>query len=879
MADTKQTIDIIFNGVDRTATAISSVIGNVEGGAGRIQALAEPIAGLTVGILKFEAAILASGAALTLFAVKTAGDFDAAFREIATLIDAPLDQLDGFRASLLDYASGSTQSLDKISASVYAAISAGVDYTESLSVVQRAEQLAVASKADLGDTLVLLVSSLNAYGKGADDAERFSDALFTTVKAGQTTLPELANSLAQVTGLAASAGVPFETLLAAVAALTAAGLPTSQSITSIKAALSNIIKPSSDAAKLAEELGVEFNATALQTKGFEGVLQDVARATGGNVDQMARFFGSVEGLNAVLTLTGKGGDKFTDTLEAMRNASGATDEAFQKMADSIGLGGQQIQNALKTLLIAIGTPLLDEFGGIQQAVSAIFQSIGSSLSDGEMGRLVGFIEELAGDIERTLQAVAENIPDALAGADSSGFIGGLDVVKQAILGIFDGADITTAEGLKRAIEILGSGFMTLSTFSANAVKAIGPFVELLAELAAFVAELDPEIVKLAGSLGGIAVVAAPVLSALTSVAGGVRVLIGYLVGAGSLNVALSAVAASPVAIAAALTALGYAAYQAGTYIYGLTEHSKEYQAIQAEIAEAEKLRVSLSGQVAGKLADISRETGLVITSMDDLNRLEREGAILFDESTGKWIAAKQKMSEAIQFALDAEGNLLGAVSKSTDALDDNKDAAISTAAAYYEMMGTTPELARRMAELELPVKKTAEAMADAEKKSEAYQLKMLELASNERIKNIEFAVNLKVSQLENETKRIEAAFRSVDQVLSDTGKNVVDLAGLFAGISSTDINSLTKMREIRNQLDKENERRDKALALQEMLIKAQIEYMELRNQAMRNGDAAIKINMDGVEPELEMIMWKIIERVQIRVNEEAAEFLLGVPGA
>lgn len=314
MANTQQTIDVIFRGVDSTAGAISSVIGNVEKGAKNIQDLTRPIADVTMGVLKFEAAILASGAALTLFAVKTAGDFDAAFREIATLIDVPLDQLEGFRKGILDYAGTSTQPIDQITAAVYGAISAGVDYTNSLSVVERAEKLAVASKADLGDTLVLLVSSLNAYGKGADDAEKFSDALFTTVKQGQTTLPELASSLAQVTGLAASAGVPFETLLSAVASLTAAGLPTSQAITGIKAALSNIIKPTAQASELARELGVEFNASALQSKGLEGVLADVARATGGNVDQMARFFGSVEGLNAVLTLTGKGADKFTETL-------------------------------------------------------------------------------------------------------------------------------------------------------------------------------------------------------------------------------------------------------------------------------------------------------------------------------------------------------------------------------------------------------------------------------------------------------------------------------------------------------------------------------------------------------------------------------------
>jgi hypothetical protein len=38
----------------------------------------------------------------------------------------------------------------------------------------------------------------------------------------------------------------------------------------------------------------------------------------------------------------------------------------------------------------------------------------------------------------------------------------------------------------------------------------------------------------------------------------------------------------------------------------------------------------------------------------------------------------------------------------------------------------------------------------------------------------------------------------------------------------------------------------------------------------------IQISSDGLEPALEMIMWEIIEKVQLRANAEGAEFLLGI---
>jgi hypothetical protein len=67
-----------------------------------------------------------------------------------------------------------------------------------------------------------------------------------------------------------------------------------------------------------------------------------------------------------------------------------------------------------------------------------------------------------------------------------------------------------------------------------------------------------------------------------------------------------------------------------------------------------------------------------------------------------------------------------------------------------------------------------------------------------------------------------------------------------------------------------------ALDMQQELVDAQVDYMNAKADALRDGDGLIKISSDGLEPALEMIMWQILEKVQLRVNEEAAEFLLGL---
>jgi hypothetical protein len=56
----------------------------------------------------------------------------------------------------------------------------------------------------------------------------------------------------------------------------------------------------------------------------------------------------------------------------------------------------------------------------------------------------------------------------------------------------------------------------------------------------------------------------------------------------------------------------------------------------------------------------------------------------------------------------------------------------------------------------------------------------------------------------------------------------------------------------------------------------QMDYIRARTDALNRGDGMITINAQGLEPELELVLHKIIELTQIKANEEGLAFLLGV---
>ncbi|MEY2656074.1 MAG: hypothetical protein RLZZ524_3102 [Pseudomonadota bacterium] len=170
------------------------------------------------------------------------------------------------------------------------------------------------------------------------------------------------------------------------------------------------------------------------------------------------------------------------------------------------------------------------------------------------------------------------------------------------------------------------------------------------------------------------------------------------------------------------------------------------------------------------------------------------------------------------------------------------------------------------------MKKTANETKKAEEAAQKFAIEMEKIASNERIKNIEAVVTLKVADLEAQTERIKAAFSSIDNTVNSTADLIGDLFGVLANATP----NTAAFDIIERQLDLENKRREEALDLQKKLTEAQIEEIKARTTAMQQGEGIIKIDGAGLQPHLEAFMWEILKTIQVRVNADGLAMLLGV---
>jgi hypothetical protein len=135
---------------------------------------------------------------------------------------------------------------------------------------------------------------------------------------------------------------------------------------------------------------------------------------------------------------------------------------------------------------------------------------------------------------------------------------------------------------------------------------------------------------------------------------------------------------------------------------------------------------------------------------------------------------------------------------------------------------------------------------------------------------VEWRAKLDIANVEANARIIESAFESISASIESSGDLLGDLFGLLAN------NWGAARFEIERAIREEQRLRREALELQEKLVNAQIAYIEARTESIQRGEGIITIGADGLEPELEAFMWKILERIQVRANEDQAEFLLGI---
>lgn len=649
MADEEEAARLAAEEMERMANATKSA-GEVLSDAGdKIQNIGSKLDSIGDTMSKtVTAPLVAAGTAAT----KYADEYEGSAAKLQTLVEDGTISMQDMQARVRKVSDETGISAHDANDAMYQYVSATQDVDGATDGFVISAKSAVGGFTDVTTAIDGLTTIMNAYHlKSTDDMSDIADKMLMTQNKGKTTFGELSQYLGQVVSTAYSANMSLDELLGSTATLTANGIQTSAAITGIKAALSNIISPTDDAKAAAEALGIQWDAAALQEKGWIGLLEDVRNSMEESApeylelaDQAKEYTEQLEKLTqtqetntgSIDNLTAEN-DRLKKQMKSVKETSGSSSDEYKALSEQYDANADKIKALKKENkeLASSQKDLEKKSAGVTSQMDILANAADSPIS--VYAKLLGSVEglntvltltsdegfatlkEYTGAIGNAEGAV-DKAYDKMTGTNSAKVRKSLNRIKntaidagEKILPVIAEILEKLADGVTKFSELDDSTQETILKFAAFAA-AVGPAMKVTG--------------KFTSGLGGIVSKAGSVVSTLSGVTTATGEVAGVAEGAvtalGAGSTGLTGVLgtlASPVGVA-----VGAATAVAAIGVAVEVAHQKAVKNNLAEHFGTVKLSAEEAKEVAEELCstDWSANLEVYTNAKDELDSVEEQ---------------------------------------------------------------------------------------------------------------------------------------------------------------------------------------------------------------------------------------------------------------
>jgi hypothetical protein len=159
--------------------------------------------------------------------------------------------------------------------------------------------------------------------------------------------------------MAAELGISFDQVGGGLAFLTRASGDAAMSATQLGGVMKSFLKPSQQAKKVLEEIGVDLHELrAAASADLLGALQGLREQLEANGFEMSNVFEDIRGLNGALQLTGVATGAAREVFDELANSTGKLDEAFLGVQKTAQFKLSQAMAGMKASMITLGEQVL-----------------------------------------------------------------------------------------------------------------------------------------------------------------------------------------------------------------------------------------------------------------------------------------------------------------------------------------------------------------------------------------------------------------------------------------------------------------------------------------------------------------------------------------
>jgi len=934
MATVEKTVELIFAGVDKTTGVLGTIGSGLKGLDDTAQRLAAPLAKVTDTILKVDAALAALAVGGLVLAFQKSSEFESALIDLEKVIGDQPAQLAAAKKAALDFSTTYGQSGTDILATIGSFKQAGFELQDSIQLTEDAIKLAIAGELDMDSATRVLIQSLKGFQAPATDASRIVDALNITSQEYATNVEQLADAMARSAPIANQMGFSFEELVGVLTPMIEVfqnGEITGRAFNTILQRMQIETGPVGDAMEL---LDVKQRDVNDQMRSGKDIFYDVAEAFKtlapaqqsvvaqqlAGTDQAAKLIAVFRDFNKVADIT---------TL-AMESVDSQTFEVEKRLA-SAEIAVARMKTGFENLAIAVGDEFRDAATRAINGGTAIENTLMGLVQRGAFDDFSSLLNEALNSISETLEGIASALPDAFQQVDFGPLIGHLRDLGVEVAGIFGGVDLTQPDQLAKAIQAAVDTIDSLVVTTQGIWLAFEPiFNAIVGAVQSFNQLSDQQKLRIGQDIlgtaklvheGGLAIIAtlkliggeldawgnswSRVFNAAGAVVDAFKAIWNAVSGAiaQGLSTVLKQIDAATFGMIPGLEGAAQAIEDFGKsewsdFIESTKDATENVEGFLATFdddfqrapdyitaigealdfipshAQAATDAIEFLPSHITKTGDAAKTAAKPVA---DVGRATGDAALQTGDFSTKTDAATKTL---YGFTQGADG-----VWRNTDKIGTSANAATDSLYGFTQgadgvwrnaqaIADSTQGASQGISNVDGSASRAAGTLNQAAQHSEAFRLKMAALDRDFAATQLTLAVDLKVAQIEAETAQIEAAFRSLSDVVGSTGDVILGLFNQLAGAQAG--GNIFLSNQIQAAIAREELRRQQAFLQQQQLVDAQIASLNLRNQVLQQGGALIQIDSTGLSPALELVMFEILEKVQLRVNAAAADFLLGV---
>lgn len=443
-------------------------------------------------------AINLSGALKTLFAVVSAAaiigqvkDFTAdsielgknytsVMSEVAAISGASSSDLAMMEDTARQYGATTVFSASEAAEALKYMSLAGWDAQQSTDALGGVLNLAAASSMGLGEASDMVTDYLSAFGMEANKSTYFADMLAYAQSNSNTTAAQLGEAYKNSAANMHAAGQDVETTTSLLEAMANQGRKGSEAGTTLGAMMRDITAKMDDGAIKIGETSIAVQDASGNFRDMTDILTEVGEATEGmgsaqRAAALSSVFtdDSIKGVNMVLA---EGMDKVAGYEEALRSATGASEDMAETMNDNLSGDMANMNSAYEEMQLqafeAMEGPLRE---GAQWITSDIIPTLTSWVPDA-FGTLASGISKVGNALSPMIKTVLQN-PKAVASAFAS--IGaGFAAMKTVNTGIKIAGMVSEAGGMasalgKLGISLFGSPWAAGAAAAVAAITAVG----------------------------------------------------------------------------------------------------------------------------------------------------------------------------------------------------------------------------------------------------------------------------------------------------------------------------------------------------------------------------------------------------------------------